>query len=53
MIVYLLNMLSKFCKVYILLGNHDINANNINRVDALSPIIFAVNNPNVYISTTT
>jgi len=53
MVIDLLNNLAKFCKVYILLGNHDINSNNIDRLDALSPIVKALDNSNIYLSTTT
>ena len=53
LVVSFLNNLASLCKVYVLLGNHDINANNTNRVDAISPIISAINNDNIYLSTTT
>lgn len=40
--------LSKICEVIITPGNHDANLNNIKRMDALSPVIKAMNLSNVH-----
>lgn len=39
--------LAKIAPVLIILGNHDGNLRNSNRQDAISPIINALNNPNI------
>ena len=31
----------------VILGNHDMNLNNMHRIDAVSPILSVVNNPNI------
>lgn len=38
---------SKISKTIILIGNHDYLTNNMERLDALSPIVDAMNNPNL------
>ena len=45
---FLLN-LSKIAPTYIILGNHDGNLKNSNRQDALSPIIKALDCPNLHL----
>jgi len=49
----LINMLTKFFRGFtiptiVMLGNHDMNLNNLNRIDALSPILNVINNPNIH-----
>jgi DNA repair exonuclease SbcCD ATPase subunit len=39
--------MSKICKVVVTLGNHDGNLLNLSRQDAISPIITALDNPNI------
>ena len=43
-----LNELANICPLVIIPGNHDCNLNNTNRMDALSPIISALNNDNIF-----
>ena len=31
----------------VILGNHDMNLNNMHRIDAVSPILDVINNPNI------
>ena len=38
---------AKICKSVFLVGNHDFLENNHNRLDALTPIVENLNNPNV------
>lgn len=40
--------LSSIAEVHFILGNHDFNVANLTRQDALSPIIDALNDPNVH-----
>jgi DNA repair exonuclease SbcCD nuclease subunit len=47
MIEQILNRCSKIAKTIILIGNHDFLTNNMERLDALSPVIDAMNNPNI------
>jgi DNA repair exonuclease SbcCD nuclease subunit len=42
-----LNRCSKIAKTIVLIGNHDFLTNNKERLDALSPIISAMNNDNI------
>jgi hypothetical protein len=44
---WFLNECSSIAKTIIIPGNHDALINNLNRLDALSPIIDALNNPNI------
>lgn len=51
----LVDIVSKFLKqcadtlpTILILGNHDLNLNNCNRLDALTPIVEALNHPNLY-----
>lgn len=51
----LINITSKFLKrcadtlpTILILGNHDLNVNNLNRLDALTPIVSSINHPNLY-----
>lgn len=49
----LINMLTKFFRGFtiptiVILGNHDMNLNNLNRLDALSPVLDVINNPNIH-----
>ena len=41
--------LASIAPTYIILGNHDGNLKNNNRQDAISPIIKALNNPNLHL----
>ena len=38
---------AKICKCVYIIGNHDFLENNMDRMDALSPIINGLNNPNI------
>lgn len=40
--------LVKICPTYIVVGNHDLNLSNPDRLDALSPVIKAMNNPDLH-----
>jgi DNA repair exonuclease SbcCD nuclease subunit len=49
----LINMLTEFFNGFmiptiVILGNHDMNLNNTHRVDALSPILNVIKNPNIH-----
>ncbi len=49
----LINMLTKFFNGFdmptiVMLGNHDMNLNNLYRMDALSPILDVIQNPNIH-----
>ena len=49
----LINMLTKFFNGFhiptiVILGNHDMNLNNLYRLDALSPILDVINNNNIH-----
>ena len=49
----LISMLTKFFNGFtmptiVMLGNHDMNLNNLYRLDALSPILDVINNPNIH-----
>ncbi len=49
----LINMLTKFFTGFeiptiVMLGNHDMNLNNLYRMDALSPILNVIQNPNIH-----
>jgi DNA repair exonuclease SbcCD ATPase subunit len=43
-----LNKMANECPTLIILGNHDTNLNNRSRIDALSPIVSILDNPNLY-----
>ena len=43
-----LKSLAELLPVIIIAGNHDANTHNKNRMDALTPIISAINNSNIY-----
>ena len=48
----LVQMLINFFKGFtiptiVILGNHDMNLNNMHRIDAVSPILDVINNPNI------
>ena len=47
MVTTFLNKCSKIAKTIITLGNHDFLANNLDRMDALTPIISTMDNPNI------
>jgi len=47
MVAWLFTELAKVAPTYIILGNHDGNLKNLHRKDAISPIIKALNNPNI------
>ena len=40
--------LADIAPLHIIIGNHDLNLNNIANVDAISPIVDALNNPNIH-----
>jgi DNA repair exonuclease SbcCD ATPase subunit len=40
--------LSDICPTILIMGNHDINLNNPNRLDTLTPIIKLINHPNLF-----
>lgn len=40
--------LADICPTYIMVGNHDLNLSNPERMDALTPIIRALNHPNLH-----
>jgi DNA repair exonuclease SbcCD nuclease subunit len=44
---WLMTECAKISKTIIILGNHDLIENNLERLDALSPIIDSLNNPNI------
>ncbi len=49
----LINMLTKFFNQFhiptiVILGNHDMNLNNLYRLDAISPILDVINNSNIH-----
>ena len=49
----LINMLTEFFNGFmiptiVILGNHDMNLNNTHRIDALSPILNVIKNPNIH-----
>lgn len=44
---WFLEELSKIAPTHIILGNHDGNLKNSSRMDSISPIVNAMNNPNV------
>ena len=49
----LINMLTKFFNGFhiptiVILGNHDMNLNNLYRLDAISPILDVINNDNIH-----
>lgn len=41
--------LAEIAPLHIILGNHDGNLRNSNRQDAISPIVSALNNPNIHL----
>jgi hypothetical protein len=44
-----LDAMSKIAPVHLTLGNHDGNLVNLSRQDAVSPIVFALNNPRIFL----
>jgi DNA repair exonuclease SbcCD ATPase subunit len=49
----LIQMLTEFFNMFtiptiVILGNHDMNLNNMHRIDALSPVLDMLQNPNVH-----
>jgi len=44
-----LNSLSRVAPTHLILGNHDGNLVNSSRQDAISPIVSALNNPNIHL----
>jgi DNA repair exonuclease SbcCD nuclease subunit len=46
---WLLNELSSFCSVHMILGNHDGNLTNLTRQDAITPIVNALANPRIFL----
>ena len=47
MVKRFLTRCSEIAKTIVLIGNHDFLTNNMERLDALSPIVEAMNNPNI------
>jgi DNA repair exonuclease SbcCD nuclease subunit len=47
-VAWVLTECSKIAKTVLIIGNHDFLENNISRLDALTPIIESLQNPNVY-----
>ena len=45
----LFNNLADIAPLYIILGNHDGNLNNLDRQDAITPIVQALNNPDIHL----
>lgn len=48
LVSWFLNACAKLCPVVIIAGNHDLLENNKDRMDSITPIIDAIDNPNVY-----
>jgi DNA repair exonuclease SbcCD nuclease subunit len=46
-IVWVLEECSKISKTILIIGNHDFLENNMERIDALSPVIDSLNNENI------
>lgn len=47
-VTHFLNKCAEIAKTIILIGNHDFLTNNMERLDALSPVIDAMKNPNIF-----
>ena len=48
MVSWILSECAKIAKVIIIPGNHDFLVNNTERLDALTPVISSLNNPNIF-----
>ena len=46
----LFRKLASYCPNIIILGNHDLNVKNTEKLDAISPIVSAIQHPNIYFS---
>jgi DNA repair exonuclease SbcCD nuclease subunit len=46
-VAWILTECASITKTIVIIGNHDFLENNLNRVDALSPIINSLDNPNI------
>ena len=46
-VIKMINDCTKICKTVIILGNHDFLANNLDRMDALSPLIESLDNEDI------
>jgi DNA repair exonuclease SbcCD nuclease subunit len=46
-VAWTLNECSKIAKTIVIIGNHDFLENNMSRLDALTPIIESLNDPNI------
>jgi len=46
-VAWILTECSKICKTVLIIGNHDFLESNLSRVDALSPIIDSLKNPDI------
>ena len=44
-----LTSMAQVAPVHLILGNHDGNLTNLSRPDAVSPIVQAINNPNIHL----
>jgi len=49
LLTWWLNDLSSIAPVHMILGNHDLNESNLSRQDAVSPIVSAMNNSNIFL----
>ena len=49
MCAWFLNSLANIAPTYIILGNHDGNLKNSTRQDSITPIVSALNNPNLHL----
>ena len=38
---------AKICKCVYIIGNHDFLENNMDRLDAITPVVESLNNPNI------
>lgn len=47
MVTWFLNECTSICKTVLILGNHDFLANNLDRMDALTPIVQTMRNPDL------
>ena len=41
--------LSEIAPLYMILGNHDLVMNNLSRLDPITPIVEALNDPNIHL----
>jgi DNA repair exonuclease SbcCD nuclease subunit len=48
LVSWFFNKCSSLCPVIVIAGNHDLLENNMDRMDSITPIIEAIDNPNVH-----